>query len=140
MQAVRNGVLYALSWCVLLAMAPAQQEPPKEATAKQGQGQDAQGKDDIRIDAEGDRASRLTLKLKDRDLRDVVQSIKRKANVNIIMDPGIEAAVTIDMTDVHWRQALELVAEQAGCVVSEQGEGVLKVEKPPRVYFAFENT
>lgn len=143
MQAVRNGVLCALSWCVLLAMAPAQQEPPKEAPAapaKQGQGQDAQGKDDIRTDAEGDRASRLTLKLKDRDLRDVVLSIRRKANVNIIMDPGIEAAVTIDMQDVHWRQALNLVAEQAGCVVSEQEGGVLKVEKPPRVYFAFENT
>jgi len=144
MQAVRNGVLCALSWCVLLAMAPAQQEPPKEAPkpaqGQEPQGRDAQGKEDIRTDAEGDRASRLTLKLKDRDLRDVVLSIKRKANVNIIMDPGIEAAVTIDMQDVHWRQALELVAEQAGCVVTEQGEGVLKVEKPPRVYFAFENT
>jgi len=144
MQAVRNGVLCALSWCVLLAMAPAQQEPPKEAPkpaqGQEPQGKDAQGKEDIRTDAEGDRASRLTLKLKDRDLRDVVLSIKRKANVNIIMDPGIEAAVTIDMQDVHWRQALELVAEQAGCVVTEQGEGVLKVEKPPRVYFAFENT
>jgi type IV pilus assembly protein PilQ len=126
-------------------MAPAQQDPPKQDPATQAQGQgaqgkDAQGKDDIRTDAEGDRASRLTLKLKDRDLRDVVLSIRRKANVNIIMDPGIEAAVTIDMQDVHWRQALELVAEQAGCVVSEQEGGVLKVEKPPRVYFAFENT
>ena len=70
----------------------------------------------------------------------MVLNIRRKASVNIIMDPGIEAAVTIDMQDVHWRQALDLVAEQAGCVVSEQEGGVLKVEKPPRVYFAFENT
>ncbi|HLQ37287.1 MAG TPA: hypothetical protein VK348_05785, partial [Planctomycetota bacterium] len=101
----------------------------------------AQGKEgDIKTDAEGDRASRLTLKLKDRDLRDVVSSIRRKANVNIIMDAKIEETVTIDLQDVHWRQALDLVAEQAGCIVTEVSGGVLRVEKPPRVYFAFPNT
>jgi type IV pilus assembly protein PilQ len=130
MQAFRKAVLCGLwSWTALFAL-PAQ-DP---------QGGKEQNKDEIRTDAEGDRASRLTLKLKDRDLREVVQNIKRKANANIIMDPAIEAAVTIDLQDVHWRQALNLVAEQAGCVVSEGEGGVLKVEKPPRVYFAFENT
>jgi len=122
----------------------AQEQTPPVTTpaAQQPNGQPAAqgGTEDIKTDAEGDRASRLTLKLKDRDLRDVVSSIRRKASVNIIMDPGIEANVTIDLQDVPWRQALDLVAEQAGCVVTE-GEGdVLKVEKPPRVYFAFENT
>jgi type IV pilus assembly protein PilQ len=116
---------------VSFAVAPAQESAPAK---------DAQGKEEIRSEAEGDRASRLTLKLKDRDLRDVVLSIRRKANVNIIMDAGIEATVTIDLQDVHWRQALTLVAEQAGCIVSEVDGGVLRVEKPPRVYFAFENT
>jgi type IV pilus assembly protein PilQ len=131
MQAFRKVMVGGLcTWLALCAL-PAQQEP---------QAGREQGKDDIRTDAEGDRASRLTLKLKDRDLRDVVQSIRRKANANIIMDPAIEAAVTIDLQDVHWRQALALVAEQAGCIVSEGDGGVLKVEKPPRVYFAFENT
>lgn len=94
---------------------------------------------EIQSAAEGDRASRLTMRLKDRDLRDVVSNIRRKANVNIIMDPGIEATVTIDLQDVPWRQALELVAEQAECVVVEAAAGVLKVEKPPRITFAFEN-
>lgn len=122
----------------------AQEQTPPVTTpaAQQPNGQPAAqgGTEDIKTDAEGDRSSRLTLKLKDRDLRDVVSSIRRKASVNIIMDPGIEANVTIDLQDVPWRQALDLVAEQAGCVVTE-GEGdVLKVEKPPRVYFAFENT
>ncbi|MBX3462383.1 MAG: hypothetical protein KF830_04375 [Planctomycetes bacterium] len=131
MQAVRNGIICALTWFLTSATAPAQ-----EATAPK----DAQGKEEIRSEAEGDRSSRLTLKLKDRDLRDVVLSIRRKANVNIIMDASIEATVTIDLQDVPWRQALTLVAEQAGCVVTEADGGVLKVEKPPRVYFAFENT
>jgi type IV pilus assembly protein PilQ len=88
---------------------------------------------------EGDRQTRLTLKLKDRLLRDVVNNIRRKAGVNIIIDDAIEDRVTIDLEDVDWRQALELVAERAGCVVVEEVGNVLKVEKPPRVYFAFEN-
>jgi len=113
-----------------LAALPAQENANTE--------QQAQG--EITSEAEGDSASRLTLRLKDRDLREVVQSIRRKTNSNIIMDPGIEAPVTIDLQDVHWRQALSLVAEQAGCIVSESEGGVLKIEKPPRVYFAFENT
>lgn len=88
---------------------------------------------------EGDRSSLLTLKLKDRSLADVVASIRRKASVNIIMDQDIVEDVTIDLEDVPWRQALELVAEAAGCIVVDMGRNVLKVEKPPRVYFAFEN-
>ncbi|MGE3172952.1 MAG: hypothetical protein AB7O97_10040 [Planctomycetota bacterium] len=98
-----------------------------------------EAQDGIQTAAQGDRASRLTLRLKDRDLRDVVASIRRKASVNIIMDPGIDATVTVDLADVHWRQALEIVAEQAECVVAEVEGGVLRVEKPPRITFAFEN-
>jgi type IV pilus assembly protein PilQ len=134
MQAVMKGVSFAVAALLSLAV-------PAQETAKPPAPKDTQGKqEEIRSEAEGDRASRLTLKLKDRDLQDVVASIRKKANANIIMDTGIEAAVTIDLQDVHWRQALTLVAEQAGCVVTEGDGGVLKVEKPPRVYFAFENT
>lgn len=130
MQASKKGIVCALAALLAMAWAPAQ-----DATAVK----DPQNKDEIRTGADGDRASRLTLKLKDRDLRDVVQIMQRKANVNIIMDAGIEAAVTIELQDVPWREALNLVAEQAGCIVTERTAGVLKVEKPPRVYFAFEN-
>lgn len=104
------------------------------------QGVDPQAQEGVSSQAEGALASRLTLRLKDRELRDVVQSIRRKTSANIIMDADIEATVTIDLQDVHWRQALDLVAEQAGCIVTEAEGGVLKVEKPPRVYFSFENT
>lgn len=93
----------------------------------------------VESQAPGSRSTLLTLKLKDRLLRDVVQSIQRKAGVNIIMDPDIEETVTIDLEDVPWRKALDLVAEAANCVVVSKAGNVLKVEKPPRVYFAFEN-
>jgi type IV pilus assembly protein PilQ len=94
---------------------------------------------EIQSFTQGDRSTRLTLRLRDRLLSDVVQSIRRKAGVNIIIDEGIDERVTIDLEDVEWRKALELVAESVGCVVVSAGGNVLKVERPPRVYFAFEN-
>ena len=135
----RTLMVSALALVSSLAVATAQetQQPaPQQPAAQpkpQGQGED------IETAAAGDRASRLTLRLKDRDLRDVVASIRKKASVNIIMEPGIESTVSIDLADVHWRQALDLVAEQADCVVTELDGGVLKVEKPPRCTFACEN-
>jgi type IV pilus assembly protein PilQ len=129
----------ALLCAVLGAAALLAQDPPPAAQPQgQPQAQPQSKEGEIQGEA-GDRSSRLSLKLKDRDLRDVVASVRRKASVNIIMDPGIEEAVTIDLQDVPWRQALDLVAEQAGCVVTELQGGVLKVEKPPRITFAFEN-
>lgn len=126
-----SGQLFVLAAsAVVFCAAQLRSQDPSQAPAP-GQ--------EIHTDAQGDPASRLTLHLKDRDLRDVVKNIRSKANVNIIMDAGIEKTVTIDLQDVHWRQALDLVAEQAECVVNELNGGVLKVEMPPRVTFAFEN-
>ncbi|MFN7590743.1 MAG: hypothetical protein ACK5UQ_19860 [Planctomycetota bacterium] len=139
---MRKGVVSALAALLSLAWVPAQDAPPPLPPPQALSGaRDAQTKDEIRSGAEGDRANRMTLRLKDRDLREVVQIMQRKANVNIIMGADIkDVTVTIDLQDVPWRQALDLVAEQAGCIVTESLPGVLKVEKPPRVYFAFENT
>lgn len=130
MQALTRVFGFTMAALALAAL-PAQQENAA-AGAQQQEGVSSQ--------SAGDRASRLTLRLRDRDLREVVQSIRRKTSSNIIMEPGIEETVTIDLQDVHWRQALALVAEQAQCIVTEAEGGVLKVEKPPRVYFSFENT
>jgi len=102
-------------------------------------GETPKGEGEVETRAPGSRSTLLTLKLKDRLLRDVVRSIRRKAAANIIIDEAIEDTVTIDLDQVPWRTALELAAEAAGCVVVEGAGDVLKVEKPPRVYFAFEN-
>ena len=124
MQALRKGVVSALAALLSLTWVPAQDTPaPSQQPQAQAGAKDAQNKDDIRTGADGDRANRMTLRLKERDLREVVQIMQRKANANIIMEPGIEAAVTIELQDVHWRQALSLVAEQAGCIVREAVPG-----------------
>ncbi|MFN9707502.1 MAG: hypothetical protein ACK595_22140 [Planctomycetota bacterium] len=119
-----------LAVCHAQDPAPQQQQPAGQQPKPE----------DIRSEAESDRSSRLTLRLKDRDLREVVASIRKKANANIIIDPSIEATVTIDLQDVPWRSALTLVAEPARCIVTEAEGGVLKVENPPKTTFSFENT
>ncbi|MBL8725024.1 MAG: hypothetical protein JNK49_13320 [Planctomycetes bacterium] len=136
MHAVTVGWMMALASGGLFAQSSGQDPAAKPAPAAAA----PQGRDGgISAEAAGDRASRLTLKLKDRDLREVVAAIAKRANVNVIVDPKIEEAVTIDLVDVHWRSALQLVVEQVGCVLVEVA-GVLRVEKPPPVTFSFENT
>lgn len=129
MQANRWGFLPRLAIVALFAVPVAAQE--QEPTNQDG-GIES-------LTQEGDRSSRLNLRLRDRLLSDVVSRINRLSGVNIIIDPEIDDRVTIDLVDVEWRQALELVAERAGCVVIERTKNVLVVEKPARVFFAFEN-
>jgi type IV pilus assembly protein PilQ len=45
--------------------------------------------------------------------------------------------VTIELTDLPWRDALELVAESVGGVVEERAAGVMVVARPERVTFDF---
>ena len=80
------------------------------------------------------------LDLRDRPLKDVVEYLREKSGMNIILDDGIgDAPVTLrNLRDVHWRTVLELAAEKAQCVVVERDNNLLKVEKPPRVRFAFD--
>ena len=76
MQALKyvfGGVALALAVAAL---------PAQDDQATQG------GQEGVSSQASGDRASRLTLRLKDRDLRDVIDSIRRKTSSNIIMEPG----------------------------------------------------
>jgi len=87
----------------------------------------------------GDRQAILKdLDLRDRPLKDVVEFIRNKSGGNIVMDDSIDARVTLKLKNVHWRTALDLAAEKAECVVIQKGQNVLKVEKPPRVRFAFD--
>ncbi len=96
-----------------------------------------QGRDRQNI---GDRKAIVRdLDLRDRPLKDVVEFLRGRAGINIVIDRGIDTRVTLKLKNVHWRTALNLAAEQAKCVVVQMGPNVLKIEKPPRVRFAFDN-
>jgi type II secretory pathway component GspD/PulD (secretin) len=84
--------------------------------------------------------SNITLDVKDRPLKDVVEFVRGKTAVNIIVSPDAEQQkVTINIRDLPWEKALELIAENAECVLVRDGANLLKVEKPPQVSFEFED-
>jgi type II secretory pathway component GspD/PulD (secretin) len=83
--------------------------------------------------------ARVSLRVESRLLSDVVQYLREQSGQNIVVLEGGDAAISMDVTDVSWRDALELAVEMAGCTVEERTAGVLVVVRPPRVDFAFDN-
>lgn len=56
----------------------------------------------------------ITLTLKDADIQDVLRVFSRVAPVEIIVDPAVTGSVTVDLRDVPWDQALDLVLRVTG--------------------------
>jgi type IV pilus assembly protein PilQ len=80
----------------------------------------------------------ITLDVNDRPLEDVLDHIRTKVGVTIITTPGTEGRVTIKLRDTPWTEALQLVAEQAGCIVTQETPKLWRVAKPPRVTMSFQ--
>ena len=83
--------------------------------------------------------ARVSLRVEGRALSEVVDHLRERSGFNIVVVEGGDTPISIDLTDVNWFEALELAAELAGCVVEERTAGVLVVDRPPRVDFAFDN-
>ena len=90
--------------------------------------------------AQAVREALVSLDVKERDLRDVLDFLRQESGANIVLDAGIEEKVTLSLEQVPWRAALDLASERAGCVVVQLAPNLFKIEKPPRVTFAFEDT
>ncbi|MBK7643504.1 MAG: hypothetical protein IPJ19_10745 [Planctomycetes bacterium] len=89
--------------------------------------------------------ARVTLNIADKSLEEIVKSLRDRSGSNIVIIDPIDKAkistakVSIEVFDVSWRDALELVAEKAGCVVEDRPGGVLAVTKPPEVTIEFQD-
>jgi type IV pilus assembly protein PilQ len=51
----------------------------------------------------------ISLSLKDADIRDVLKTFSALTQLNIIVDPGVGGSVTVELRDVPWDQALDLI-------------------------------
>jgi type IV pilus assembly protein PilQ len=82
----------------------------------------------------------ITLDVRDRSLLDVVNFIRDKTSVNIIVSAEAEQTkVTLSVRDLHWFAVLKLASEKAECIVVAEGKNLVKVEKPPQVTFEFDD-
>lgn len=91
------------------------------------------------ISAQSNPDARVSLRVDQRSLSEVVEYLRDESGANIMILQGAEEEVSMDLTDVPWLDALDLAAEAAGCVVEERQAGVLVVDKPPRVTFVFQD-
>ena len=88
--------------------------------------------------------ARVTMSVADRTLEDVVADLRARSGANIVIIDGDEKPISaekisIDLADVPWRDALDLVAEKVGAIVEVRTAGVLAVTRPQRVDFEFPN-
>ncbi len=84
--------------------------------------------------------ARVSLNVADRSLEDVVAELRSRSGANlVVIDPQdpkkriSDKLVTIELSDVPWRDALALVAEKAGAVVEPRPGEVLAIISPWRV-------
>ncbi|QDU85740.1 Type IV pilus biogenesis and competence protein PilQ precursor [Planctomycetes bacterium Pla163] len=83
--------------------------------------------------------ARVSIRVDGRQLQEVVEFLRDRSGSNIVVLQGGDTPISLKLTDVPWREVLELAAESAGCVVEERTAGVLALTRPERVTFAFSN-
>ncbi|MHC4263163.1 MAG: hypothetical protein ACYSWX_11610, partial [Planctomycetota bacterium] len=86
--------------------------------------------------------ARVSLRIEGRQLREVVDFLREQSGANIvILDEDASAdSISLDVTDVPWRDALDLAAELSGCVVEERTAGILTLVRPQPVTFSFKDS
>ncbi|MBN1421803.1 MAG: hypothetical protein JXP34_23720 [Planctomycetes bacterium] len=81
----------------------------------------------------------ITLDVKDKDLREILQHISLKAGVNIVADPKITEKVTVTLDRIEWRQALQVLARQTHCTILEESDRLLRFTQPPSISMEFQD-
>ncbi len=87
----------------------------------------------------------ITLTLKDADIKDVLKTFSVLTDMNIVLDPSVGGSVTVELHDVPWDQALDLILKINGLdyvlennVLRVAPISKLAAEKSARAAFAVE--
>lgn len=89
--------------------------------------------------AVGPGSGTCTFDVRDQSIDRVIDYVRRAATeVNIIVAPEAQnERVTLAVRNMPWRSTLDEIARQTGCTVEEYPDRI-RIEKPPRVSFSFE--
>ncbi len=68
----------------------------------------------------------MNLDVQGADIRTVIRSIAEYGGANIVADRDVDGPVTVRLTQVPWRQALDIVCQSAGLVTLE-AEGIIRI-------------
>jgi type IV pilus assembly protein PilQ len=69
---------------------------------------------------------KISIMLRDADIKDVLHAFGKLTGLSIAIDPEVHASVSIDLVDVPWDQALDLILRQHK-LISKFENGVLRV-------------
>jgi type IV pilus assembly protein PilQ len=121
---------YAGAVAALALLAAAQSATAQETAAK------PVAKPEERVKGPGE----VTIDVVERSLKDVVAFIQDKTDVNLVLTKEAEEIpVTVKLRNLPWREALDIVVERAGAQLDEKSANLIRIEKPPRVDFEFDN-
>lgn len=69
----------------------------------------------------------ISIHLKDADIKDVLHMFSKLSGMNIAVDPDVHGTVTLELHDVPWDQALDLILRQ-NKLVALDAHGILRVK------------
>jgi len=71
---------------------------------------------------------RIDVAVRDADVTDVLRMIAAVAKVGLVVSDDVRATVTLELHDVTWRQAIDVIAHLAGLEISER-DGIVSVSR-----------
>jgi type II secretory pathway component HofQ len=103
---------------------------PKKAASKKADGSKAIAvRAPHRSLAPGDR---ISLDVKDADIRDVIRTFASLAKINVVIDPEVKGSVTVRLNDVRWEDALDVILRSNG-LGSVREDSLMRVGTPSRL-------
>ena len=75
---------------------------------------------------------KISLDVKDADIRDVLRTFSMITHANIAIDPEVKGSVTVHLDDVRWQDALDVVLLSNGYAAQIEGR-IVRVGTPAKL-------
>lgn len=103
----------------------------------------AQGEDEPLV-SEGrprrtDTLEYITIDVREKELREVLQGIGRQVDINIVADPEVNEKVSVSLDNIEWRQALQVIARQTSCKIIYDSPRLIRFSQPPSISIEFQD-
>jgi type IV pilus assembly protein PilQ len=70
---------------------------------------------------------KISIKLAGADIKDVLHTFSQLTGISMAIDPDVKGSVTIELHDVPWDQALDLILRQHKLAAKIEDGGVMRV-------------